>query len=333
MSRRKLSMKNQITVAYNPIIISLFTYSKPNIKYDVINGVPYLISEKALRKARISLRAKIPIQDLLVGDEIYGFNHLSQEKQDLIKQKLKDRLSFTAQEIFMFCYILSLYLDNNYEIDLSNIHIIIRSQGKIDIENARDLRTLSAYKKAIKNLENKILRVEIDGCNPRLYGVSNKHFTQSLLETRDNCFILGNIGKILELSGHFSNDYIPKQIFNCRLNQITKFLLAYILSYEIYSYKRNNPHIKFYEIKFTTLLKKLPYFHKNGTNSGISYYQHIQYSKSKTQIIERAFRNCIEILKLYVEENIIVSYTMTPNINKINVKNFEKVKFCVNLRG
>lgn len=326
-------MKSQIIVGYNPIIISLLTYSKTNIKYDVINGVPYLISEKALKKARICLRAKIPIQDLLVGDEIYGFNHLSQEKQDLIKQKLKDRLSFTAQEIFMFCYILSLYLESNYEINLNNIHTAIRSQRKMDIEKVRDLRTLSAYKTAIKNLENKILHVEIDKCNPRLYGVSNKKFTQSLLELKDDGFSLGNIGKIHESSEHFSNDYMPKQIFNCRLNQITKFLLAYILSYEIYSYKRKNPHIEFYEIKFTKLLKQIPYFHKDGTNSGISYYQHIQHSKSKTQIIERAFRNCMYILKLYIEENIIVSYTMTPDINKINVKNFEKVKFCVNLRG
>lgn len=326
-------MKIKINVVYNPLVISLLTYSKPNIKYDVINGIPYLISEKVLRKARISLRAKIPIQDLVVGNEICDFYDLSKEKQDLIKHKLKNKLFFTSQEIFMFCYILHLYLYNNCEIDLSNIHTIIREQGKIDIENDRDVKILSAYKKAIKELKNKILRVEIEKCNPKLYGVSNKRFTQQLLDVKDNCFSIGNVGKLIELSAQYSQDFMPKQIFSCRLNQIVKFLLAYILSYEIYSYKRTNPHIEFYEIKFITLLKKLPYFHKNGTNSGISYYQHIQYSKSKTQIIERAFMNCIDILKLYVEENIIVSYKMTPNINKINVKNFEKVKFCVNLQG
>lgn len=326
-------MKKQISVVYNPLIYSLFAYSKENIRYEVINGIPYLISQKELKKARISLRAKIPIQYLLIGETICNFYELSKEKQELIKQKLQDRLTFTSQEIFMFFYILDLYLSNNCEIDLDNIHSTIRSQGKIDMENDRDIKTIFAYKKALKGLKHKILRVEIEKCNPRLYGTTNSMFTQQLLKVEDNTFSLGQLAELIKLSGLFSEDYMPVQIFNCRFNQIAKFILAYIFSYEIYNYKRNNPHIEFYEVKFSTLLKNLPYFYKNGANSNKNYYQHIEDVKSKTQTIRRIFNTCIDLLELYKEENIITSYEITPNIASISVKNFEKIKFCVILRG
>lgn len=326
-------MQKQINVVYNPIIIGLFSYSNCHIIARTINGVQYLVNEKQLRKARISLRAKIPIADLLVDNEVYDFNDLAVEKQEEIKAKLMDKLTFSAQEIYMFCCLLDLYLSNYPKIDFTHIHSNIRSLGRLDLENERDFKTLYAYKNAIKKLKNKILRVEIEQCNPRIYGVSNKNFTQNLLLLEEDRFNLGNLAYLISLSGQYSDEYMSQEIFNCRLNQMSRFLLAYIISYEIYSYKRNNPHIKYYEVKMQTLMKKIPYFRKNGTNSNMNMYQYIQSSKSKTQIINRFYRNCIEILDIYTDNNIISSYHITPDLKTVSVKDFEKIKFCVNLLG
>ena len=122
-----------------------------NIKVKAINGVQYLVNEKQLRKARISLRAKIPIADLLVDNEVYDFNDLAVEKQEEIKSKLMDKLTFSAQEIYIFCCLLDLYLSNYPKIDFTHIHSNIRSLGRLDLENERDFKTLYAYKNAIKN--------------------------------------------------------------------------------------------------------------------------------------------------------------------------------------
>lgn len=326
-------MKRQTNVVYHPIILHLLTFCNMNIKVKAINGVQYLVNEKQLRKARISLRAKIPIADLLVDNEVYDFNDLAVEKQEEIKAKLMDKLTFSAQEIYMFCCLLDLYLSNYPKIDFTHIHSNIRSLGKLYLGNERDFQTLYAYKSAIKKLKNKILRVEIEQCNPRIYGVSNKNFTQNLFLLEEDTFNLGNLAYLISLSGQYSDEYMAQEIFNCRLNQMSRFLLAYIISYEIYSYKRNNPHIKYYEVKMQNLMKKIPYFKKNGTNSNMNMYQYIQSSKSKTQIINRFYRNFIEILDIYTDNNIISSYNITPDLINISVKNFEKIKFCVNLRG
>ena len=326
-------MKRQTNVVYHPIILHLLTFFNMNIKVKAINGVQYLVNEKQLRKARISLRAKIPIADLLVDNEVYDFNDLAVEKQEEIKAKLMDKLTFSSQEIYMLCCLLDLYLSNDSKIDFAHIHSNVRSLGRLNLGNERDFKTLYAYKNAIKKLKNKILRVEIEQCNPRIYGVSNKNFTRNLLPLEEDGFNLGNLAYLISLSEQYSNEYMPQEIFDCRLNQMSKFLLAYIISYEIYSYKRNNPHIKYYEVKMQTLMKKIPYFKKNGTNSNMNMYQYIQSSKSKTQIINRFYRNCIEILDIYTNSNIISSYKMTPDLKTVSVKNFEKIKFCVNLRG
>lgn len=326
-------MQKQINVVYNPILVGLFSYSNYHITAKTINGVQYLVNEKQLRKARISLRAKIPIADLLVDNDIYNFNDLAVEKQEEIKAKLMDKLTFSSQEIYMFCCLLDLYLNNDSKIDFTHIHSNVRSLGNLNLGNERDFKTLYAYKNAIKKLENKILRVEIEQCNPRIYGVSNKNFTQSLLFLEKDTFNFGSLAYLISLSEQYSDEYMPQEIFDCRLNQMSKFLLAYIISYEIYSYKRNNPHIKYYEVKMQTLMKKIPYFRKNGTNSNMNMYQYIQSSKSKTQIINRFYRNCIEILDIYTDNNIISSYYITPDLKTVSVKNFEKIKFSVNLRG
>ena len=233
--------------------------------YKEINDKPYLVTFVKGRGYEIGFRTKIPNNLLIKNDVLVNFQELSDEEQDDIINKLKDKLYFTNTEKFIINILLDKFLINNKE----NIEISFKEMEKyrkkvssyknVTISNP----TYKRYCNILTNLCNKEIYLKTDdNFRAKKYGVNNRHFHQKVLNISKlykygtNNLVLSYsfdaFGNVLRLSRRYSN-IIPEQYYHCNFSQGKINMVAYYLGRLIYielgainkkKYSYVNPTIK-----------------------------------------------------------------------------------------
>ena len=341
--------KKLITIVHDEIINDLINIGVKPIKFTKDLGYPYFYREMTNKKYKIQLRAGIPKDSLEKYKNISSIEEL--EEKD--RQEIEKRLSFSASETIVF-YILLVPLAENEELKISLSQIHSGYRGKTLTNNdVVDKKAKEMYVNTIESLSEKQITIVTSEDFKIKSGLGNLISTLPLLiinneENVDNDIVynysLGALGRIVKLSRRFSNEILPAEFFYLAIKKIVEFKIGVYLSNLIFINRRKKQ--EYFMLKLKSFMKAIPYFNNEEKTTGVTYLEKMKENISnKTTILRRFFKNVVRVLDTYKKNNKIVDYEIYVNFDnealnikeehfekKINVKNFETVKFKIGFK-
>lgn len=336
--------KKLITAVHDEIISDLINIGIKPIKFTKDLGYPYFYREIETKKYKIQLRAGIP------KDKLEKYKNISsiEELEEKDRQEIEKRLSFSASETIVF-YILLVPLAENEELKISLSQIHRGYRGKTLTNNeVVDNKAKAMYVNTIKSLSKKQISIVTSEDFKIKSGLGNLISTLPLIiitneEHVDNDIVydysLGALERIVKLSRRFSNEILPIDFFHLAMKKIIEFKIGVYLSNLIFINRRKKQD--YFMLKLKSFMKAIPYFDNEEKITGVTYLERMEENISnKTTILRRFFKNIVRVLDIYKKNNKIVGYEIYVNFDnkplnikkehfekKINVKNFETVKF------
>src|SRR5574344_3076454 len=128
MSKEITKFKKGIYCIHDELLFFLYSMIPTNVTEKIINGKNYLLVERYAEQSGITLIARIPDELLINRGQVCNYENLQDFRQEEIREQLKDKLSFSTQEIYLCNILLDNYIKGYEQIKMSDIHSFYRDK-------------------------------------------------------------------------------------------------------------------------------------------------------------------------------------------------------------
>ena len=250
-------MLDEKYLVHDELLYELYNLKLDTIKYEIINGVPYLTNIVNKVKFQIGFRVRI---DSKLDDKVKSGTFLNQIDcimsddnncfmsfiEDELNSKYSKFLCLSNIEKYLMNVLLDKYLDNHYDsfISLKEIEINYRSTAMSYRNITLNDETYYRYLETIKLLLQKEIYIKTnDNFRKTCYGVNNLEASHPLLEM-SNCLVKGSkniefyysfgvFGNIIYNSKRYST-IATAHAFKVNLNQVKRNLVAMWIARKVY---------------------------------------------------------------------------------------------------
>ena len=249
-------MLDERYMVHDELLYELYSLRLDTIKYEIINGIPYLTNIVDRGKFQIGFRVRM---DSKLDDRVESGTFLNQidgilddgwdfkfEIGSELKSKYCKFLCLSNIEKYLMNIFLDKYLDNYYNcfITLKEIEINYRSTAMSYRNITLNEETFNRYLNTIDLLQQKELYIKTNSnFRKPCYGVNNLEVSQSLLKiinfnlkgshNLELFYSFGILGKIIYNCKRYST-IATAHAFKVNLNQVKRNLVAMWLARKVY---------------------------------------------------------------------------------------------------
>ncbi|MBE6158432.1 MAG: hypothetical protein E7159_01245 [Firmicutes bacterium] len=247
-------MLNERYLVHDEVLYELYNLKPDTIKYQIINGIPYLVNMVKQRTFELGFRIRL---DKKLDERVESGTYLNRIdsilEEDMIISTEKDLMS--RYEKFLCLsnferYLMNVLFDKNLDsyristINLKEIEIKYRSMAMSRRYITLNKDTYERYIRTLELLCNKELYINTSSTfRKTCYGVNNLQTVQKLLNVQDYSFdgsnnveitySFGILGDIIKNSKRYSA-LAPARCFKVNTNQVKRNLTAMFIARKLY---------------------------------------------------------------------------------------------------
>lgn len=333
---KKSGNEKVIITCHDNLLSDIYFLSSHTIKYEEINGIPYLINSSKGRGYQVGLRTVIPSSLLEVDGITKKFTELSTEEQNKIINSLKEKLLFTDIEILFTNILLDRYLSSTYNFDIS-FKEIESDYRKKAISTRNIVINDYTYKRYIFTLnslkEKEVFLKTSSKFRQHRYGVNNRNFNHKFLTVIHDykigtnnvgfSYSFGEFGRVLKLSRRYSTS-MPAADYRCNFNQVAFHCVSFVLAQKFFIHNHNailSNRYGDYEltISIDEILNLIPYRGRKKDTEGLSYNQVLKECKqqpNKNRIYRKAISYLESLLSAYKSNGTICDYELNYYVDE-----------------